>query len=100
MAQCLPKREQTDQGEYPICISALYALVRHFGKEEAGAIALEAGWESENWDPIERITTINSTPTNTIGTFIEKARQGGWRLQEEPLEAAPEPMPVERPITL
>ena len=70
MAQCLPKREQTDQGEYPICISALYALVGHFGAEEAGAICLEAGWESENWDPIERITTINSTPTNTIGTFI------------------------------
>ena len=100
MAGCLPKREQTDQGEYPICISALYALVGHFGAEEAGAIGLEAGWASENWDPIERITTINSTPTNTIGTFIEKARQGGWRLQEELLKAAVKPMPVERPITL
>ncbi|QNJ16422.1 hypothetical protein SynA1840_00874 [Synechococcus sp. A18-40] len=100
MAQCLPKREKTGQGDYAICISALYALVGHFGAEEAGAICLEAAWESENWDPIERITTINSTPTNTIGTFIEKARQGGWRLQEEQLEAAPEPMPVERPITL
>ena len=100
MAQCLPKREQTGQGDYAICISALYALVGHFGAEEAGAICLEAGWESEYWDPIERITTINSTPTNTIGTFIEKARQGGWRLQEELLEAAAKPMPVCRPITL
>ena len=100
MAQCLPKREQTGQGDYAICISALYSLVGHFGAEEAGAICLEAGWASENWDPLERITTINSTPTNTIGTFIEKARQGGWRLQEEQLESAPAPMPVERPITL
>lgn len=100
MAQCLPKREQTGQGDYAICISALYALVGHFGTEEAGAICLEAGWESDYWDPIERITTINSTPTNTIGTFIEKARQGGWRLQEEQLEAAPAPIPMEQPITL
>ena len=99
MARYLPKREKTGDRLYPICISALYGLVHHFGADEAGEICLEAGWKAAHWDPVERITTFTSSPTNTIGTFIEKAEV--WvAVKEEQLEAAPESVPVEQPITL
>ena len=73
----VPKREQEGKGERKTCISILFALLGKFDEKETAQICQEAGWSSEFWDPIKEIPTCYE-PSNSIGTLVHHARQGGW----------------------
>lgn len=101
MLNFLPRREQEGNGELNSFIKCLAGLVNQFGHDEAIVICVKSSWRSEHWQPQGEIPTINN-PSNTFGSVIWEARQGGWQF---PLEAplAPkqrEPTTPAKTITL
>ncbi|GIR74954.1 MAG: hypothetical protein CM15mP77_1110 [Synechococcus sp.] len=64
-------------------------------------ISEKSSWRSEHWQPEVEIPTIYN-PSNTFGSVIWEARQGGWQF---PLEAQvapkqPEPTAPAKAVTL
>ena len=101
MLNFLPRREQKGNGERNTCIKCLAGLVNQFGHDEAMVICEKSSWRSEHWQPEVEIPTIYN-PSNTFGSVIWEARQGGWQF---PLEAPvapkqPEPTAPAKAVTL
>ena len=88
MLNFLPRREQLGKGERETCIKCLAGLVNHFSHEEAMVICEKSQWRSDHWQPEVEIPTIYN-PTNTFGSVIWVARQGGWQFPLE-VPSAPE----------
>lgn len=80
MLALLPPRQAPGTGTYPAAFATLAALVHHFGPSTAVAIAEEAGWSGEHWDPARKVQQIGPGRLQaSIGTLVGRAEDAGWR---------------------
>ena len=82
MVRELPLRDEGGKGLYERSLAVLAGMVHHFGTEKAIAIALEAGWNDQEYWPVEeKAASIEDHGGDAagIGSLIRWARECGWR---------------------